>query len=120
MFSDPPFVLRIGVESPALRELHREHGGTSAFITAFNPYSQQLTESENLARNEALKVDLLAAGCVVIPGVGKHPSGVWPGEPSFLALKINPGTAKELGQKYEQNAIVFNDIAGKSELLLLR
>ncbi|MCA2997680.1 MAG: DUF3293 domain-containing protein [Rhodocyclaceae bacterium] len=116
----PAFTLQIGVESKELRELHRLHGGTSAFLTACNPYSQQLSEAENIARQENLRADLVAEGCVVIDGVGQHPSNGWPGEPSFLALNISFSLARALGKKYEQNAILLNLAAGKPELVLLR
>ena len=118
--ADPPFTLRIGEISDPLRNLHRLHGGPSAIITAFNPYSKALSEEENLARQELLLADLLAASYQVIPGIGLHPSNRWPGEPSLLAIGIHAAEAGELGKKYEQNAIVYNDAHGLPELLLLR
>ena len=51
--TDPAVVLRIGEPSPMLRALHAAHGvTTSAFVTACNPRSQQLSESANRARME--------------------------------------------------------------------
>ena len=117
--AEPPFKLRIGVHSTALCELHRQHGGISAFITAFNPYSRQLSETKNLARQEQLRVELLGAGYHFIPGIGQHPSNDWPGEPSFLVISISAEAAKALGKKYEQRAIVWNRADGTPELVLL-
>jgi hypothetical protein len=40
----------------------------------------------------------------IIEGVGIHPGGGWPGEPSYLVLEIRRDLAIEIGQSYKQNA----------------
>ncbi|MCA3000604.1 MAG: DUF3293 domain-containing protein [Rhodocyclaceae bacterium] len=118
--AEPPITLRIGLPSHALRKLHQLHGGNSAFITAFNPFSQELSEEESLARQELLKADLLAAGCFVLPGIGRRFLNEMSREPSFLAVGIAAEAAKAIGTKYEQNAIVYNQAIAVPELVLLR
>ena len=51
--STPEFVLKIGQYSEELKQLfiHRSLS-TAAFITAYNPFSQQLPDDENLERQE--------------------------------------------------------------------
>ena len=79
----------------------------AAFITAYNPYSKQLTDKENIVRNEQLFSDLQLQGIEVVFSEGQDPLEQWPGEPSFLALGLEQGIAEQLGAKYEQNAIVW-------------
>ena len=51
-------------------------------------------------------------------GVGKDPS--WKPEKSFLILGITKERAIELGNEYEQNAIVYGEINELPELLWLQ
>lgn len=114
-------VLRIGEANAALVGLHRRHGVTcSAFVTACNPFSAELPDDENRARQAALARDLQARGLSVLPGIGQHPSNGWPGEPSVLVLGIDLPTAQALGTQLQQNAIVWTGEAGVPELVLLR
>ena len=100
---DPPFVLSVGIASPGLKDLYSaQRADSAAFITAYNPFSHQLSEQENALRQESLKAELIKRGLHFIPGVGEHPSGDWPGEPSFLVLGIALEAAKSLGRQFEQ------------------
>jgi len=70
---------------PELKALMAEHNALSAaFITAWNPLSQNLPAKENQARQDELKVNLKKSGLICIDGNGKHPSNNWPGEVSVL------------------------------------
>jgi len=54
-----PFVLRIGEVSEDLMACHKRHRvDCSAFITAWNPFSQQLTAQENEERHQALIAEI--------------------------------------------------------------
>ena len=53
-------------------------------------------------------------------GMGEHPSGQWPGEPSFLILGLPLDAAKQLGARHEQNAIVWCGTDAVPQLILLR
>jgi hypothetical protein len=61
----------------------------AAFITAHNPFSRQLSESENSLRQADLKAKLNQRGLICIDGIGQHPSNHWPGEISVLVLGLD-------------------------------
>lgn len=92
----------------------------AAFITAFNPFSQELTTDENHRRQEVLAKDLTGRSLSFVEGVGQHPSGAWPGEPSFLVLGLELEVAKSLGQSVEQNAIIWCGANRVPNLVLLK
>lgn len=118
---DPPLVLLVGTRNPGLRSLHERHGvASSAFITAFNPYSRELDAAENASRQARLAAELSRRSLAHIPGLGQHPSNGWPGEPSFLVLGLDLEAAKAVGIRWEQNAIVWTGADGVPELLILR
>lgn len=118
---DPPFILKIGIVSPALVALHKfHHVESSAFITACNPLSQAHGEAANAARQDALAAELKFRSLAFIEGVGQHPSNEWSGEASFLALGVSREAARALGTRFEQNAIVWCGPAAVPELVLLR
>lgn len=114
-------VLRIGQPSKAIADLLKAAGADGgAFITAENPFSQPLTFDENKARQDRLREDLAVLGTLIIDGAGQGEDPSWPAEASYSAIGISRDQACELGQKYEQNAIVWIDATGTGELILLR
>lgn len=115
------FVLRVGQHCPPLLSAHRQYGASSsAFITACNPLSQALSEADNAKREDRLAAELRARRLVFHPGIGQHPSNFWPGEPSFLIFGLSLEAAKALGNKFDQNAIVWAGEDGVPQLILLR
>lgn len=115
------FALRIGQHSAALDMLQRRHGVTcSAYLTAFNPYSQPLTAAQNAARHGALLQVLQRQGLTCLPGTGRHPAGRWPGERSVLVLGLTQDAAALLGGVWQQNAVVVSGADAVPQLLLLR
>ena len=96
-----PFLLRVGSCSPALRALHGECGVTcSAFLTAYNPGSRP-TRTTGTGRQERIEADW-PARFRPATGMGRDPSGAWPGEPSVLALGIprdDPSTSAAVRQE---------------------
>lgn len=118
---EAPFVLQLGVHSPQLAALHAQHGvESSAYVTACNPLSEQLTKDENAAHMATLTLEVLLARFPHLPGEGVHPSGTWPAEPSLLVLGIDLAAARALGARYRQNAIVFCGADAVPRLELLR
>lgn len=118
---DQPFTLHIGTISADLLAEHIRHGvDCSAFLTACNPYSHQVENSENDQRQIAMSEEFTKLGLVTLPGVGQHPSNGWPGEDSFLVLGLNLEAAKSLGKRFEQNAIVWSGADGVPQLILLK
>lgn len=119
--STDPVVLRIDRQSEDLINLFARAGKTGAtFITAENPFSESLTESENAANQARLYQDLTASGATIFEGYGQGEDPAWPAEASYLAIGISREQACELGCKYQQNAIIWIDADGVPELLLLR
>lgn len=105
-----PFELRVDVASKPLAALLRQHGvATAAYLTACNPYGVRMTQAANRAANEALRAALVEADAFVFEGEAVDPTGAWPAEPSFLALGIALATARELGVRFRQNALLFAD-----------
>lgn len=103
-----PITLNIGQFNMRLAKLMADESvATGAFLTAFNPYSQELGEGENEAAQRELIADLRALHVSVIFGEGKDPNGHWPGEPSLFALGISMQDAEILADRYRQNGFVW-------------
>lgn len=120
VFGKAPFVLHIGTASPELEALYCQSNiDSAAFITACNPYSLPLEDAANTARQTALMEELKQRGLSFFAGEGRHPSGDW-SEPSYLVLNLSLDAAKELGRRYEQNAVVWCGVDAVPELVLIR
>lgn len=116
-----PFILEINKQSPELLRWHRIFDvKASAFITAFNPLGIRLSDQENEYRNSLLLSDVKAIYKTVVKGFGQDSLGEWPGEDSFLIYGPSLDEAKEIGNKYEQNAIVWCGSDAVPQLILLR
>lgn len=116
-----PTTLRVGVQNSSLLILHEAaHVESSAFITACNPFSHACDDATNAQRQDALAQELTHLGLRFVDGIGEHPSNEWPGEPSFLVLGISLEAAKDFGERYEQNAIVWAGADAVPQLVLLR
>ncbi|MDN7179919.1 DUF3293 domain-containing protein [Caballeronia sp. SEWSISQ10-4 2] len=121
VLGDAPATLRIGIPNPALAELHQAFSvDCSAFVTAANPFSALIDAKSNALRQTALADELHREGLRFIEGIGEHPSGQWPGEPSFLILGLPLDAAKQLGARHAQNAIVWCGADTAPQLILLR
>jgi hypothetical protein len=119
--TQPAFTLYIGQHCALLQQaMARAQANTCLFITACNPFSQSLDDDDNAQRNKQLETELNRRGLSYLTGVGQHASNEWPGEASFLVLGVSPDVAKELGQTYEQNAVVWSDADAIARLWLLR
>jgi len=121
VLTDIPFVLRIGVRNTKLAALFEQYRvASAAFITAYNPFGELVSEASNRAAQNRLLSHLSQLRLFTLPGIGKDPSGSWPGEPSFLVLGASMATACDVGKKFSQNAIVWADGDAVPTLLLLR
>jgi len=110
IFVEPQITLHVEKHSESLSNLFAtQHFTSAAFITAYNPFSKQLCEKENLARQLKLKKEIESRGLNFLTGVGQHPSQQWEREPSFLILNIAFEAAKKLSREYDQNAFVWSD-----------
>ena len=102
------YILRIGEVNHALVEqMKKEQVTTAAYLTAFNPYGQQIGLEENQRAQKQLLVDLDLLSIHYLQGQGRDAAGVWPSEPSVLALGITLQDAEILADRYGQNAFVW-------------
>ena len=90
---------------------------TAAFLTAWNPRSEKLSEDENLDRQMELLSEIEARRLNYLVGYGER--GEWR-EYSYLILGIDRQDANELALQFEQNAYVWLDDAGVPALVTLR
>jgi hypothetical protein len=116
-----PFVMRVGRPCMGLVNLFKQYDvDRAAFISACNPHSERLDALDNCERQSRLSAELSKRGFQFIDGVGKHPVGDWPSEPSYLVLSLTLADAKAIGTKYDQNAIVWCGADAVPNLVLLR
>lgn len=115
---NPPIVIKIGIKNQDLNDLLVSANATSwAYITAFNPFSKSLSKQENLKRHNELKVKIANYNFFEGEGVGEDKS--WEPEVSLLIIGIPINEAIEIGEFYEQNAIVVGEINGVPQLKML-
>jgi len=115
------FTLHIDRHSEPLQALHAAYDvGSSAFISASNPYSQSWSLARNIARHQALTASLAGHGHTYVQGYGRHPAGTWPAERSVLVLGVTLSKAQALGAALQQNAIVWSGVDATPQLILLR
>lgn len=120
-FGDDALVLRIGHYSPDLARQFEAAGADCAlFITAFNPFGQKHDDASNEAAHADLGKELRALSGHVVEGEGADPSGEWGAEKSYLSLAIDAETARHLGRRFKQDAVVWIGADAIPQLLLLR
>ena len=113
--------LRIGVKNRPLEEFLIDNNEFSfAFVSAYNPFSQPLSEMENKARHQQLIIWLKSKGWRYASGYGIPDETNWLPEKSVLILGISRKKAIALGNELEQNAVIFGILGNAPELVLLR
>ena len=121
VYADPSFILKIDISSKELRILLIElNVKFAAFITAFNPYSQELPLKENRLRNKKLEGKIKSLDLYYIKGDGRCGDSGEVGEESFLVFGLSKKQAINLGKESQQNAIVVCDTNATPSLLLLK
>jgi hypothetical protein len=111
---------KINQVNEALARLITDHGVDGAsLITAFNPLGQLVSIDENAKANRLLEDAIVATGLPYFLGHGSEPKGEWK-EDSYLVIGISLEEAKEMGNLYQQNAIVWINKDGLPELVWLR
>jgi hypothetical protein len=88
-----------------------------AFLTAYNPYSQELSRSENESRQKELIDFLNEEDYEFFYGYGEGEDGQWKPEPSLFILGIDFQKAFDLARRFEQNAFVYVE-KGKAPILI--
>jgi Protein of unknown function (DUF3293) len=114
-------VIRIGHHSlVADRLLARMQARSGAFITAWNPFSKELSSQANEHWGRDLKRYLSVRGFAFAEGDGRGRTEDWPPEPSILAFGISRAEASAIGRRYRQNAVVYVPQGRPAELVMLR
>ncbi len=118
---DEPFTLKVEKGSSALAAAHKRHVvHCSAFITAWNPFGVGQEIGVNNQRNAELFAEFRRHSLVSIEGVGQHPFNECSGEVSYLIFGLTLESAKTLGTRWEQNAIIWSGADAVPQLILLR
>ena len=106
--SNQEIVLKVNQSNRELSALMKGSGVKSAaFLTAYNPFSQELTFEENQLRHGRLAAAVNSLGLEFFPGEGRDDSGRWPSERSILVLGIEFEDAEYLADEYGQNAFIW-------------
>lgn len=112
--------LRIGEENWHLEEFLIDNNVFSwAFISAWNPFSQPLSPSENENRHSKLVDFAKKKHWVFAEGFGVPQNEDWQAEKSLLLLDISRIEAINLGKRFDQNAIVIGRLGKAPELIFL-
>ena len=118
---DPAVTLRIDRPSSALAIMQAQYlVSSSAFVTACNPLGELVDAGTNERYRTRLIDELERIGIPFVEGVGRHPSGNWPGEASVLAFGLDLDAARALGRRHSQNAILWSGSDAIPRLVLLR
>jgi len=114
---DPPLLLRVGEQNDDARILMASMGvSTAAFITAWNPGSNPLSDDENDGRQAELLYEIEKRRLNYLVGYGERTD--WR-EYSYLILGIAQSDASELAGQFEQNAYLWVGEDGVPELIFL-
>jgi hypothetical protein len=109
-------VIRIGQPLPESLQSELGAGHSVSVVTAWNPFSTQLEEEVNKARNATLQSDLVKRGFRSLDAVGRSADGPWH-EPSFAVLDADRATLDALLVDHAQNAVVHVPSGGLAELV---
>ncbi|MDO4636602.1 MAG: DUF3293 domain-containing protein [Lautropia sp.] len=105
---DQPVVrLRIG-DAPQQHQqwLARHHACSASILTAWNPFGQALTHTENDALQSRLQTTILHSGLGWLPARGEDPDGQWQPEPGFCLFDLPLPLLNDWLRLFRQNAAV--------------
>ena len=91
-----------------------------AFITAWNPFSQELSLEENTVRHEQLVGKVRELGYIAFEGAGIPENTNWQPETSLLILGVGENMAIDVGIEFGQNAIVLGKKGTNAQLITCR
>lgn len=114
--SSPDFLLRVGQECTDFHDFYSDDIGHGfLFITAWNPASQPTSDEENASRQQRLLEEV--SQYRVVNGVGKSQDGPW-AEDSLGVFNVGLQDAKDIGDRYGQNAVVWIGPSAEPALVL--
>ncbi|WP_342804633.1 DUF3293 domain-containing protein [Alteromonas sp. M12] len=118
--ADNQFVMLVDKYCDALQRLmYQKDCKQAAFITAYNPRSHLLPESQNRNAHTHLKNQIQQLGFKFINGQGQDPKGHWPAEKSLLVLNIDKHQAMNIAKQWGQNALIWIEDDAIPNLLLI-
>ncbi|MDC1173606.1 DUF3293 domain-containing protein [Methylophilaceae bacterium] len=121
VYSEQPFIFKVSQYSAELKKLmHKFKKKSAAFITAFNPQSEELNLKENKIRNQQLELEIQRFNFNYIKGDGRCDESDKVGEESYLIFGITQEQSTNLGINYNQNAIIWCSEDARPQLLLIR
>lgn len=92
----------------------------AAILSAYNPHSQLASNEENLAAHEQLRNLLQHRAYPIIESLNIDPTDQWSPEKSLFVPGLDLSTSRSIGQRFNQNAIVWIDNEVIPRLILLR
>ena len=105
---DKTLQLEVGESNEVLNQIMREYACNScALITAHNPRSKILTDTENKNRSTKLEQMIKAQSFLFYPGFSTDKNETWPKETSFLIFNISLQQANILANQFQQNAFLW-------------
>jgi hypothetical protein len=87
-----------------------------AVVTACNPFSNRLADTENAARNRILERAVRLSGRRHLAAVGRDPVDEWPAEASLAVLDATDDELDDWMLQFGQNAVVVAERGGLVEL----
>jgi len=91
---------------PALVDWIARYARTAWLITADNPRAEPLDEAINQTRRQLLETWTRTRALACLACVNQDPLGGWPDEHGLLIAGIQEGSARALGRRFGQLAIV--------------
>ncbi|NER11813.1 DUF3293 domain-containing protein [Leptobacterium flavescens] len=114
------YKLKIGERhAEFLRFLEEENIDSWSVISAFNPYSRELSNKENENRHLNFITALDKKEYRVFEAKGVPADDNWEAEKSLFIGNISRERAMDIGKRLEQNAIVFGTKTTRPEIIWL-
>jgi hypothetical protein len=110
-------ILKVGKKNKYLDKiLKKEKIKSAVFITAWNPFSKNLTPKQNKKNQDSLIKLFSKKKIQIIYGQGRS-QDLKCFEDSILALGVSKEDSIKFGKKFKQNAVVLYEKNNKAELL---
>ncbi len=114
----PAIIITVGKLNKDLDQLLLENNEIDwAYITSCNPFGRDCSEDENKNYYESLLQ--YVSDNKYFEGEGQGIDTTWPAEKSILIIGISESQAIEIGNRYNQNAILVGKYEQEAELKLL-
>jgi hypothetical protein len=114
------FTIKVNLESESVNLLLDKYQTKHAvFITPENPFSEKLTESENLVKHKEFLQVLNSYNLNYLSGYGTDELEEWGRESSYLIFVDSMPLANDISLSFKQNAYIAIEKNKKAELLIL-